>query len=182
VRQRKVRAEPGDALGWIFLRQGVRHVIGDAQARRVPPLYYLKQFGRSAEVAVRAVFEGDRDAQPGRARDEPGQPVVEYGAGGVGRCRNKLVAAAGDDHDARGAEVRGQLYLRGELPLADLPYLRVGADQVDVGEARVDRDHPEAETAEQAGQLMPFIPAEVAGEQVRRCRGQLYRADALLAE
>jgi hypothetical protein len=176
------RAEPGDAFGRVFLGQRVGHVIGDAQARRVPPAHDLSQLSRRAEVAVGAVLQRDRDAQPGRAGHQTGQPLVEHRAGGVVRGRRQRVPPPGHDHDEVSAEVRGQLDLGEQLALADLPDLRVGADQVDVHEARVDRNHPQPEAAQQADQRMPFVAAEVPGEQVRRRRGQLHRADALPAQ
>ena len=93
--------------------------------------------------------------------------------------RRQRVPAPGDHHHEARAEVGGELDVGGELALADLADLRVGADQVDVGEARVDRHDLQAQPGQRPAELQALVGPERRAEQVRRRGGQFQRPEPL---
>src|SRR5215467_13523413 len=96
--------------------------------------------------------------------------------------RSSTACAASPGAGARAcrrAEIGGQLDVGGELALADLTDLRVGADQVDVGEARVDRYDLQAQPGQHPAELPALVGPERRAEQVRRRGGQLQRPEPL---
>ena len=169
VRQGEVLGRLPDPFGRVLDGQRVGHVVGEPQPRRVEVRRDLGQVAGPAQVAVRAVLQRERDAELVGPGQQPVQALVQHGPGRVVRGRGQRVPAARDDDHVLRAQVRGQLDVGQQLALAQLAELRVGADQVDVGKAGIDRDAPAGRGRSVGGS----VPAVRSGRTVGadRCGG-----------
>ena len=173
MREAEARAEPADARGRVLLGERVGDVVAAAQPGVVDLVGNSNQIvGRTKETVGR-VLQREHDARPLGRTEQAGEALEQHGARVLRGRRGERMTAAGD-HDVEPRLQRARQLDPGlDLAQGELAELRVRADDVQVAEARVDREAAQARARQAAGEGAAVVGPERGRVQVRRRRRQL---------